>query len=131
MFSRFDEILACDGRTDGRTYRRTDILPRHSPRCAYTRREVKIVGWQVGYERSIRIALAKVAHSSCHWCQLVALRVRASVPAAYFIKQRQFVRGASSLGAFRPRRTTGLQIMYPVLSTGSIRLMQYATSSLL
>ena len=34
MFSRFDRILACDGQTD----RRTDILPRHSPRYAYASR---------------------------------------------------------------------------------------------
>ena len=34
MFSGVHRILACDGRTD----KRTDILPRHSPRYAYASR---------------------------------------------------------------------------------------------
>jgi len=34
MYNRLDTIPACDRRTD----RRTDILPRHSPRYAYASR---------------------------------------------------------------------------------------------
>jgi len=34
MYNRLDRILACDGQT----YRKTDILPRHSPLCAYASR---------------------------------------------------------------------------------------------
>ena len=33
-FKRFDTIPVCDGQTDGRT----DVLPQHSPRYAYTSR---------------------------------------------------------------------------------------------
>ena len=40
MYNRFDRIPACDRQTDRQTDRRTDgrtyILPRHSPRYAYT-----------------------------------------------------------------------------------------------
>ena len=38
MYNRLDTIPACDGRTDGGTDGRTDILPWHSPRYAYTSR---------------------------------------------------------------------------------------------
>jgi len=43
MFSHFDRIEACDGRTDGRTdnqtARGTDILGQLSPRYAYASRD--------------------------------------------------------------------------------------------
>ena len=38
MCNRIDTIPACDRRTDGRTDRQTDIMPRHSPRYAYASR---------------------------------------------------------------------------------------------
>ena len=37
-YNRLDSIPACDGRTDGQTDRRTDILLRHRPRYAYASR---------------------------------------------------------------------------------------------
>ena len=43
MFSRFDTILACDGRTDGHT----DILQQHSPRHAYASCGKKKTGQQL------------------------------------------------------------------------------------
>jgi len=39
MYNRLDRIPACDGRTDGQTDRRMDILPQHSQRYAYASRE--------------------------------------------------------------------------------------------
>ena len=38
MYNRLGTILACDGRTDGWTDKRTDLLPRHSPRYVYASR---------------------------------------------------------------------------------------------
>ena len=40
MYNHLDRIPACDRRTDGRTNRQTDILPRHRPRYAHTSRGI-------------------------------------------------------------------------------------------
>ena len=45
-FSSVDRILACDGRTDGRTDRWTDIFRRHSPRQAYASRGKNCVAFR-------------------------------------------------------------------------------------
>jgi len=61
MCNRLRTIPACDGRADGQTDKRTDILPRHSPRYAYASRG----------EKGFRLA-TKFAECMCSldWCKL-------------------------------------------------------------
>jgi len=65
MCNRLDGIPAC-GRTDGRT----DIFPRHNPRCVYASR---------GENRANNVAFCRaVLAVMVMWCMSVCLSVRSS-----------------------------------------------------